>query len=104
MRDAIAFQDADQGANAKLPVGEALARLSHGAGLDRIMAAQGLPIARGNACLADKGGQERLAAMAKEAWETRAIHGTPAFLINDTPVEGVNGWETLEPKLKAALG
>lgn len=103
LNDAVAFQNADQGAAAKLPLSQALAAMAHGSGLDRIMAAHGLPPARGIACLASKPEQDRLAAMAKEAWETRNIPGTPAFAINGTIVPDVTTWEGLEPKLKAAL-
>lgn len=103
MGDAMVFQEKDQGAAAKLPLGQALAAFARGAGLDRIVVAQGLPAARVNACLADKKEQDRLVAMAREAWSTRAIPGTPAFLINDTLVTGANSWAALEPKLQDAL-
>ncbi len=103
VQDAIAFQDSDQGASAKLPPADAMAAMAHGAGLDRLMAARGLPPARVKACLASKAEQDRLSAMATEAWGTRAIPGTPAFLINGTIVEGVTSWAALEPKLQEAL-
>lgn len=103
VRDAVAFQEGDKGATAKLPIGEALAALAHGAGLDRMMATRGLQPARAKACLANKAEQDRLAAMAKEAWGTRQIQGTPSFLINGTPVEGATTWAALEPKLQEAL-
>jgi protein-disulfide isomerase len=103
LRAAVAFQEKDQGAAGKLPLPQALAAFSHGAGLDRIMAARGLPAARANACLANKVEQDRLVAMAKEAWSTRSIPGTPAFLINGTLVQGANNWAALEPKLRDAL-
>jgi protein-disulfide isomerase len=103
LRAAVAFQEQDQGAAGKLPLPQALAAFSHGAGLDRIMAARGLPAAKANACLANKVEQDRLVAMAKEAWSTRSIPGTPAFLINDTLVQGANTWASLEPKLRDAL-
>ena len=103
LRDAIAFQEADQGATGKLPLSQALAAFAHGAGLDRIMASRGLSAAQANACLADKREQDRLVAMAKEAWSTRGIAGTPAFLINGTPAQGASSWAALEPKLREAL-
>jgi protein-disulfide isomerase len=103
LRAAVAFQEQDQGAAGKLPLGEALAAFSHGAGLDRIMAARGLTAARANVCLNNKVEQDRLVAMAKEAWSTRGIPGTPAFLINGTLVDGANRWAALEPKLREAL-
>lgn len=103
VRDAVAFQEADQGAAGKLPLNQALAAFAHGAGLDRIMAARGLPAARANACLADKAEQDRLVAMAQEAWSTRKIPGTPSFLLNGTLVPGASSWATLEPRLKEVL-
>jgi protein-disulfide isomerase len=103
LRAAVAFQEQDQGAAAKLPLGQALAAFAKGAGLDRIMAGRGLPAVRANACLADKAEQDRLVAMAREAWSTRSIPGTPAFLINGTLVDGASSWAALEPKLREAL-
>jgi protein-disulfide isomerase len=104
VRDAVAFQEQDGGKAGKLPLGQALAAFAHGAGLDRIMAARGIPAARANACLANKIEQDRLVAMAQEAWSTRQIPGTPAFLLNGTLLTNVNGWAGLEPKLREALG
>ncbi len=103
IQKAIAFQEADKGAVAKLPLADALAANAQGAGLDKLVAARGLAWPRAKACLANKAEQDRLSAMAKEAWGTRAIPGTPAFLINGTLVDGVAGWEGLEPKLQEAL-
>jgi protein-disulfide isomerase len=100
---AVAFQQKDQGAAGKLPLDQALAAFAKGAGLDRIMASRGLPAPRAAACLADKKEQDRLVAMAREAWSTRQIPGTPAFLINGTLVAGASSWAALEPKLQEAL-
>ena len=103
VRDAVAFQEADQGAAAKLPLNDALAAFARGAGLDRIIATRGITPARATACLSNKPEQDRLVAMAREAWSTRQIPGTPAFLINGTLVGGASSWATLEPKLRDAL-
>jgi len=103
MRDAIAFQDKDAGASAKLPLPQALAAFAHGAGLDRIIATRGIPAARANACLANKTEQDRLVAMAQEAWSTRGIPGTPSFLLNGTLASGASSWAALEPKIQEAL-
>jgi protein-disulfide isomerase len=101
--DAVAYDTANPGATAKLPINDALVTLAHSAGLDRIMAGRGVNAGRAKACLSNKAEQDRLAAMAKEAWATRQIQGTPAFLINGNLVEGVSSWATLEPKLQEAL-
>ena len=103
IQKAIAFQDADQGAAAKLPLADALAANAQGAGLDKLVATRGLAWPRAKACLANKAEQDRLTAMAKEAWSTRSIPGTPAFLINGALVDAAASWEALEPKLQAAL-
>ena len=100
---AVAFQEADQGASARLPLADALAAMARGAGIDKLVAARRLAWPRAKACLANKAEQDRLTAMAKEAWGTRAIPGTPAFLINGTLVDGVASWEALEPRLQEAL-
>lgn len=103
VRNAVTFQEADKGAAGKLPLNQALAAFAHGAGLDRIMAARGVSAARANACLTNKTEQDRLVAMAQEAWSARLIPGTPAFLLNGTLVAGASSWASLEPKLKDAL-
>lgn len=85
------------------PVGERLTAMAKGAGLDQLFAKRGLAAPRAAACLANKAEQDRLAAMAKEAWQERQIGGTPAFLINGEAQSGVFSWATLEPRLQAAL-
>lgn len=82
--------------------GERLVALARGAGLTEIAAANGLPVARAEACLRDPAERERLAAMAAEAWQQRRIAGTPTFLINGQPATGAN-WQALEPQVVAAL-
>lgn len=90
-------------AQAELPTNQRLAAFTQGAGLDALFRKRGMTPIKIAACLANKPEQDRLGAMAREAWETRKIGGTPAFLINGTLVEGVGGWAELEPRIKAAL-
>ena len=74
-----------------------LGAVAHGAGLDAIAAAQGLPPARQAACLASKPELDRLGQMRFEAWTTRNIQGTPAFFIGGVD-QGVSDWAHLRPE------
>lgn len=82
---------------------EAMTAMANGIGLDELLGPHGLPSARVKACLGNKAEQKKIAAMTKEAWEKRRIPGTPAFLINGVLQEDVSSWETLEPRLRAAI-
>lgn len=85
------------------PIGERMIAMAHGVGLDAMFEKRGLPRERIAACLSSPAEQKLLAGMAEEAWKKREIGGTPAFLINGTLMPGTVTWETLEPKLQAAL-
>jgi protein-disulfide isomerase len=85
------------------PISERMIAMARGAGLDSLFAARGMPAARIAACLSNVSEQKVLAGMAAEAWGERKISGTPAFLINDVLQPDVTNWETLEPRLRAAL-
>ena len=74
------------------------------AGLPQWAAQRGVPSARTNACLASEQQINRLVKMNADAVATYNIPGTPSFLINGSLVENASTWETLEPKLRAALG
>lgn len=87
----------------KQPETEQLALVARATGMIDLMKARGLPEPRALACLKAKPEEEKLAAMANEAWNTRKIPGTPAFLLNGTLVADTAGWEDLKPKLDAAL-
>ncbi len=71
--------------------------LAKAAGLGAVV---GLNDAQVNACLADAAQQRPVMAMTQEAWQTRAIPGTPHFLINGQSVPNVTSWAALEPQLK----
>jgi protein-disulfide isomerase len=86
----------------KLPEAQIAAEFANGSGLVALMRSRGMPQAKINACLANKGQLTLLAGMADEAWKTRKVPGTPAFLINGTLAPDTNGWEALKPKLDAA--
>lgn len=63
---------------------------------------QGVPAARGAACLADPKGTEQLLALRAEGIKVDEVQGTPAFVVNGKRVDG-GTWEELEPAIKAAL-
>jgi len=86
----------------KLPEPQIAAEFANGSGLVALMRSRGMPQAKINACLANRGQLTVLAAMADEAWKTRKLPGTPAFLINGMLVPDTNGWGALKPKLDAA--
>ncbi|CAM3126955.1 Protein-disulfide isomerase [Sphingomonas antarctica] len=72
-----------------------------GSGLSTLMAAQGVPLARQNQCLADPKMRAALVAQADEAWKKRQIPGTPAFILDDQLLGG--DWKSLEPQLRAKV-
>lgn len=78
-----------------------LTAIAAGTGLADFMAKRGLPVARQNACFADKASLAALAAMAKDAWEVKKIGGTPSFSIGGTMLEEPHTWDTLRPALPA---
>jgi protein-disulfide isomerase len=99
----VAMTDADNQAIAALPTDKAPAELARRTGLDKWVSTRGVPLARSQACLADKAAQDRLLAIRADAITTYKLEGTPAFGINGAPVPGVFDWGNLEPKLQAAL-
>lgn len=90
-------------AQAEMPVNQRLAAFTQGSGLDALFRKRGMTPIKIAACLASKPEQDVLGNMAREAWEVRKIGGTPAFLINGKPVDGVTDWSGLEPRIKEAL-
>ncbi|MBY8826006.1 DsbA family protein [Sphingomonas colocasiae] len=86
----------------KLPEVQIASEFAHGSGLVALMRSRGMPQAKINACLANKGQLTVLAAMADEAWKVRKVPGTPAFLINGALAPDTNDWAALKPKLDAA--
>jgi len=78
---------------------EQAAALVHAAGLDAFFRARGLTAPQINACLANRAGIERLAAISRHANEI-GVHGTPIFIVNGNMV-GTLEWARLEPMLTA---
>lgn len=72
-------------------------------GLVQFVAMRGIPAAKAQQCLADKGAIQKLVDITNGGNELQ-IPGTPTFLINGKVVENAAAWEALEPQLKKALG
>jgi protein-disulfide isomerase len=66
-------------------------------GLDPFFRARGLTPVQINACLANRAGIDRLAAISRHANEL-GVRGTPTFLLNGRVI-GTVGWARLEPML-----
>jgi protein-disulfide isomerase len=81
---------------------QASAYLVQATGLDQFFRQRGMPEAKVRACLADRAGLEKLAAI-KSAGDKAGINGTPSFLINGTFAPETSSWAALEPKLRAAI-
>ena len=73
-------------------------------GLQEWAAQRGLPSGRTSQCLSNQAEIERLVGMNSEAVSQYNIPGTPAFVINGELAAETSNWETLEPKLREALG
>jgi protein-disulfide isomerase len=75
------------------------------AGLQQWAAQRGLPSARSSACLASQQEAERLVQMSTDArTQYPQFAGTPSFALNGELLENASTWETLEPKIRDALG
>ena len=78
---------------------EQSAALVHAAGLDPFFRARGLTAAQINACLADRAGIARLAAISRRG-NALGVQGTPTFFLNGRSI-GTVSWARLEPMLAA---
>jgi protein-disulfide isomerase len=75
------------------------AALVRATGLEGFFGARGMSAPQINACLANRAGIERLAAISRHANELD-VYGTPIFFINGRSV-GTQDWARLEPMLTA---
>jgi protein-disulfide isomerase len=100
---AIAW-DGDHRADFQVAGGPAaMKQLADAAGLTAIVAKRGVPQAAFARCFGDKAVTDTLQKTTEDAWNTRHIAGTPAFLINGAIQENVVTWGQLEPLIQAAL-
>jgi protein-disulfide isomerase len=75
------------------------------ANLQQWAAMRGVPTARSSQCLTDQEEVNRLVQLTADATrEFPQLPGTPSFAINGKLVEQASTWETLEPRLREALG
>lgn len=88
---------------AALPQDQQFVALAKAAGLDQFFRARGLPEAKIEACLTDKAGLDTILAIRDRGTKEDKVTGTPSFLINGKPQEGVFDWTGLEAKLREAL-
>lgn len=87
-----------------LPPQQQFVEIAKLGGLQQWAAQRGVPSARSTACLTNENEVNQLVQMNTDATSTYSIPGTPAFLINGKLAENVTTWETLEPKIREALG
>ena len=82
-----------------LPPQQLTAALVRATGVDQFFREHGLAPARVDACLADEARLTRLVEVTR-ASRTAGVTGTPSFTINGRLLDGVHGWDALEPFLK----
>ena len=82
------------------PADQLLTKSARGAGFDSVFA---MPLAKMDACLANKAEQALLTAQASEAWHRPEFPGTPAFMINGVLRSDVRSWADLDGAIAAAL-
>ena len=63
---------------------------------------RGLPEAKARACLQDSKDLDEITKVMQDASQNKGVNGTPTFFLNGERLDGVNGWDQLEPRLKAA--
>ena len=82
---------------------EKMALVAKAAGFESFFANRGMTPVAYAVCMANAKAKEQLAKMAGNSWQRDAIPGTPLILVNGKRQDGVHGWSTLEPLIKAAL-
>ncbi|HMI20698.1 MAG TPA: thioredoxin domain-containing protein [Sphingomonas sp.] len=83
-----------------MPADQLLDKSARGAGFDSVFA---MPLAKMDACLANKSEQALLTAQASEAWHRPEFPGTPAFMINGVLRSDVRSWADLDGAIAVAL-
>ncbi len=94
--------EADSQRIAALPEDQQLAGIALAGKLDQFAAANGMPRAKFDQCIASKALGAQLDAILKRAG-TQGVQGTPTFFINGKKI-AANTWASVEPLLRAALG
>jgi protein-disulfide isomerase len=86
-----------------LPREQQPAAFAKAAGLDQFFRQRGMPAQKANSCLTD---QQATAALveANQTATQQGVTGTPTFFINGQKLEDANSWETVEPRIREAIG
>jgi protein-disulfide isomerase len=95
--------EAEQKRISALPDQQRVGEIAKAGKLDEFFRARGLPQAKFDACLADKGAVDKLVAMRQQGVDM-GVDGTPSFFINGTKSDSVYDWNTLQAKLRTATG
>ncbi len=86
------------------PPQQQIAAVADAAGLIQWAAQRGVPSAKARQCLTSQQEAERLVQMRTDADSQFQVPGTPSFALNGELLENASTWETLEPKIRDALG
>ena len=107
-RDWIAKIQAADPAQAKAlettPPAQRFSAIADLAGLKQYVSMRGVPGPKAEQCLTNEAEINQLVQMNSDASSTYSITGTPSFVINGASPAFTGTWETVEPKLKEALG
>lgn len=99
MKQVEAFEAKRADAPPAKSAAEQLLAIANGTGLIPFFARRGVTPEQQRICLSDKKTLDVLGAMAKDAWETKKIGGTPSFAIDGNLVDGAHDWAGLRPAL-----
>ena len=80
---------------------QAITMLGEQMGLVDFVKQRGLPEAKARACLGDMSRIDTLTKQTQDAQAAGTVTGTPTFLLNGKPMEGVVTWPQMENALKA---
>jgi protein-disulfide isomerase len=86
-----------------MPQEQQIVAYAKAAKLNDFVRPQGISEAKFEQCLTDQAEVKRLTDSNNKAQTDFNLTGTPTFIINGVTLQGVGTWETLEPKIKAAL-
>ena len=100
---AAGLTDAQKAQIQAAPEQQRVGRIADLIGLTQLAAGQGVTPARGKQCLADTAALKRIESILRGG-AGLGIQGTPTFLINNRKVEDAANWETLEPRIRRAVG
>lgn len=99
----INLKEADLKSLQSLPQEQQMPAYARLAKLNDFVRPQGITNAKFGQCVTNKAEIDRLTASNNRATKDFNLTGTPTFIINGVTLDNTATWETLEPKLKAAL-